>query len=61
MATTNVWSVIRGATYDGNKVLTEANATTLLAALNDAFDAVTNLDFGSVQLTTGRNDQTPGS
>ena len=61
MSVTNVMSVIRGATYDGNKVLTEANATTLLSAVNDAMDAVTDLAFSSVQLSTGRNDETPGS
>jgi hypothetical protein len=61
MATTNVWSMIRGATYNGNKVLTESNATTLLSAVNGAMDGVTDLAFQSVQLSTCRNDETAGS
>jgi len=60
-AITDVVTVIRGCTYDSNKVLTEATAATLAAGINDACDAVSDLAFSSIELSCRRMDNVPGS
>jgi hypothetical protein len=47
--------------YETNKYITEAKATTLAGAVNDAMDGVSGLDFDNVSVLTSRNDDTAGS
>lgn len=61
MAISNVYSVIHDCVYDSAKVQTAPVVRAMLAAVNDALDAVTNLEYTACEASMGRDDTTPGS
>lgn len=61
MAISNVYAVVHDCDYNSAKVMTAPNVRALLTALNDAFDAVSDLQFSGCEASMARDDTTPGS
>jgi len=61
MAFTEVLSIVKNASYESTKVLTQAKVEELLAKVHNALDGVENLTFSQVQVQVRRDDDTPGS